>query len=125
MPLIVGFIISKIVKRFPAVGNDIKRPLMTEHGYDATSTPGAYQLFLMLKTIRRNLGKVEIPLQLFHSVDDHTIPVGNTEVIMREIGSSNKSRIELVISYHVATLDYDQELIFQNSLTFIEGLTKN
>jgi len=25
-------------------------------------------------------------------------------------------------SYHVATMDYDQELIFYNSLTFIEGL---
>jgi carboxylesterase len=43
---------------------------------------------------------------------------------MDEIGSTNKVRIELINSYHVATLDYDQELIFQNSLTFIEGLTK-
>jgi hypothetical protein len=36
----------------------------------------------------------------------------------------NKSRIELVNSYHVATMDYDQELIFQNSLTFIEANTQ-
>jgi len=49
--------------------------------------------------------------------------VSNTEIILDEIGSKNKTRIELVNSYHVATLDYDQELIFQNSVTFIEGLS--
>jgi carboxylesterase len=27
-------------------------------------------------------------------------------------------------SYHVATLDFDPDLIFQNSLTFIESLTQ-
>jgi carboxylesterase len=43
---------------------------------------------------------------------------------LSEIGSINKSRIELVNSYHVATMDYDQELIFQNSLTFIEAQTQ-
>jgi carboxylesterase len=51
------------------------------------------------------------------------LPVTNTEIILAGLGSTNKSRIELVNSYHVATLDYDQELIFQNSLTFIESLT--
>jgi len=76
-----------------------------------------------LRITRRNLAKVTVPVQLFHSVEDHTLPVTNTEIIMAGLGSANKSRIELVNSYHVATLDYDQELIFQNSLTFIEALT--
>jgi carboxylesterase len=78
----------------------------------------------MLRITRRNLPKITIPVQLFHSVEDHTLPVTNTEIILSEIGSINKSRIELVNSYHVATMDYDQELIFQNSLTFIEAQTK-
>jgi carboxylesterase len=56
-------------------------------------------------------------------VEDHTLPVGNTEIILSEIGSQKKTRIELMNSYHVATLDYDQEAIFQNSLVFIEGLS--
>jgi carboxylesterase len=78
----------------------------------------------MLRITRRNLPKITIPVQLFHSVEDHTLPVTNTEIILSEIGSINKSRIELVNSYHVATMDYDQELIFQNSLTFIEAQTQ-
>jgi carboxylesterase len=79
----------------------------------------------MLKITRKNLSKVTVPVQLFHSVEDHTLPVSNTEIIMDGLGSINKTRIELVNSYHVATLDYDQELIFQNSLTFIQSLTRS
>jgi carboxylesterase len=57
---------------------------------------------------------------LFHSKEDHTLPVTNTEIIMQGVGSIPKQRIELVNSYHVATLDYDQEIIFENSLIFVQ-----
>jgi carboxylesterase len=77
----------------------------------------------MLKLTRSSLSEIKVPMQLFHSVDDHTLPVSNTEIIMREIGSINKSRIELLNSYHVATIDHDAELIFENSLNFIESLS--
>jgi carboxylesterase len=61
---------------------------------------------------------------LFHSVDDHVLPVSNTEIIMKELGSADKRRIELTNSYHVATLDYDADLIFENSRLFIEEKCK-
>jgi carboxylesterase len=120
----IGYLLSRFQKMRTSVGNDIKRPGITEHGYDALPTRGIHQLLIMLKITRQNLSKVTIPVQLFHSVEDHTLPVSNTEIIMAGLGSTNKSRIELVNSYHVATLDYDQELIFANSLTFIESLVQ-
>ena len=123
VPVELAFFLSRLQKLRTSVGDDIKRPGITEWGYDHLPTRGVYQLLKMLRVTRRNLSKVTVPVQLFHSVDDHTLPVGNTEIILSEIGSQNKTRIELVNSYHVATLDYDQELIFQNSLTFIEGLS--
>jgi carboxylesterase len=123
VPVELAFFISRLQKLRTSVGDDIKRPGVTEWGYDALPTRGIYQLLKMLRLTRRNLEDVTAPVQLFHSVEDHTLPVANTEIILNEIGSSSKSRIELVNSYHVATMDYDQELIFQNSLTFIEGLT--
>jgi carboxylesterase len=123
IPVELAFFLSRFQKLRTSVGDDIKRPGITEWGYDALPTRGIYQLLKMLRVTRRNLGKVTVPVQLFHSVDDHTLPVANTEIILAEIGSTNKTRIELVNSYHVATMDYDQELIFQNSLTFIEGLS--
>ena len=123
VPVELAFFLSRLQKLRTSVGDDIKRPGITEWGYDALPTRGVYQLLKMLRITRRNLAEVTVPVQLFHSVEDHTLPVTNTEIIMAGLGSANKSRIELVNSYHVATLDYDQELIFQNSLTFIESLT--
>jgi carboxylesterase len=66
---------------------------------------------------------VKTPLLLFHSVEDHTLPVTNTEIVMDEIGSARKQRIELMNSYHVATIDYDSDFIFENSLVFVEELS--
>ena len=121
VPVELAFFLSRFQKMRTSVGDDIKRPGITEWGYDALPTRGIHQLLKMLRITRGNLGKITVPVQLFHSVEDHTLPVTNTEIILSEIGSTNKSRIELVNSYHVATMDYDQELIFQNSLTFIEA----
>jgi carboxylesterase len=38
---------------------------------------------------------------------------------MNEIGSTQKQRIELINSYHVATVDYDADIIFENSLLML------
>lgn len=120
----LAYVISRIKKFGKSVGNDIKRKGVTEYSYQKLPYRGIYQLLTMLKITRAALPKISTPMQLFHSVDDHTLPISNTEIIMREIGSVNKSRIELLNSYHVATLDFDAEVIFQNSLKFIEGLRK-
>ena len=120
----LAFVISRVVKFGKSVGNDIKRKGVTEYSYDKMPYRGIYQLLTMLQLTRAALPSIKVPMQLFHSVDDHTLPVSNTEIIMREVGSTNKSRIELLNSFHVATLDHDRKLIFANSLTFIEGLSK-
>jgi len=115
-------VIARLRSRLPSVGNDIKRPNISEYGYDALPTKGVVQLAKLLKSSRSTLGLVKNPLMLFHSVEDHVLPVSNTEIIMSEIGSEKKQRIELVNSYHVATLDYDSDIIFENSLLFVQGL---
>jgi carboxylesterase len=104
-----------------SVGDDIKKPGVTEWGYDVLPTKGVIQLNKMLKATRAALENINAPLLLFHSQDDHVLPVSNTEIIMSEIGSSQKERVELSNSYHVANLDYDAEKIFQDSLAFVQS----
>ena len=113
-------IVSTFQKMRSAVGNDIKRKNFTEYAYDALPMVGVYELTKMLKITRENLGKVEISTLLFHSTDDHVLPVSNTEIILKELGSKDKERVELTNSYHVATLDHDMEIIFEKSLTFVQ-----
>lgn len=115
-------ILSRFRSHLPSVGGDIKRPGVSEWSYDALPTRGVVELNKLLKNSRSTLGLVNIPLLLFHSVEDHILPVTNTEIIMAEVGSVQKQRVELLNSYHVATIDYDSDFIFENSLVFVEGL---
>lgn len=121
IPPQVAWFISRFQKMRDSVGDDIKKPGVTEHGYDSLPLVGVYQLLKMLSYTRKRLHDVTVPLMLFHSKDDHTLPVSNTEIIMKGVSSIRKQRIELVNSYHVATLDYDQEIIFENSLIFVQS----
>lgn len=121
VPPQIAWAISRFQKMRDSVGDDIKAPGVTEHGYDSLPAVGVYQLLKMLSYTRKRLHDVTVPMMLFHSKDDHTLPVSNTEIIMKGVGSISKQRIELVNSYHVATLDYDKEIIFENSLIFIES----
>jgi carboxylesterase len=121
VPHQLAWAISRFQKMRESVGDDIKRPGITEYGYDALPAVGVYQLLKMLHYTRKRLNMVTAPMLLFHSVDDHTLPVTNTEIVMKGVGSREKQRIELVNSFHVATLDYDQEIIFENSRLFIES----
>lgn len=116
-----AWVVSRFQKMRDSVGDDIKRPGVTEHGYDHLPAVGVYQLIKMLTYTRKRLHDVTAPLMLFHSKDDHVLPVENTEIIMKGVGSVPKQRIELVNSYHVATLDYDQDVIFENSLIFLQS----
>jgi len=93
---------------------------VTEWGYDVLPTRGVLQLKKLLDDTGANLMRVTAPTLLFHSVDDHVLPVSNTEIIMAGIGSEAKTRIEITNSYHVATLDNDANLIFQNALAHVK-----
>jgi carboxylesterase len=121
VPHQLAWIVSRFQKMRDSVGDDIKKPGVTEYGYDFLPAVGVYELLKMLHYTRKRLHDVTVPLQLFHSVEDHTLPVSNTEIVMKEVNSREKNRIELVNSYHVATMDYDAEVIFENSRVFIES----
>lgn len=112
-------ILSRIVPKFKAVGGDIKRPGSSEWSYDALPLKGVVQLRKLLLDSRAKLPEIKVRFMIFHSKEDHVLPVYNTEIYLDEIGSSQKQRIELVNSYHVATVDYDDEFIFENSLNML------
>ncbi len=113
-------ILAMLKPGMPSVGDDIKKPDVTEWGYDVLPTKGVIQLNKMLKSTKANLGKITAPTLLFHSVDDHVLPISNSDIIMSGIGTKEKQRIEMTNSYHVATMDYDADLIFANALAHIQ-----
>ena len=112
-------IASRLVKSFGTAGSDIKRGDVIQWKYDRTPMRGAHQLLRLLEETRPLLPTIKSPLLLLRSATDHTLPASNSEIIVREIGSSMKEQKLLHNSFHVAPLDHDQEIIFTESLRFI------
>ena len=56
---------------------------------------------------------------MFKSREDHVIPIASTKYTFSNISSQQKKIIWLENSYHVATLDYDKDIIIKESFDFI------
>jgi carboxylesterase len=112
-------IASRLVKSFGTAGSDIKRGDVIQWKYDRTPLRAAHQLLRLLEETRPLLPTIKLPLLLFRSATDHTLPASNSEIIVSQIGSSAKEQVVLHNSYHVAPLDNDQDVIFAKSLNFI------
>ena len=76
----------------------------------------------MWKQVTRDLPQVTQPVLLLHSPQDHTVHPSNAELFLSRISSADVTDVELENSYHVATLDYDAELIEDRIVQFVRRL---
>ncbi len=115
-------IVSKFVKAFPGIANDIAKPGQDEVAYLKLPLKAAHSLAQLWKTIQSDIAKVTQPVLLFRSLQDHVVEASNAQWILEHISSSDKEEVLLENSFHVATLDYDAELIETASADFIKRL---
>jgi carboxylesterase len=78
------------------------------------------QINTLMARVKEDLHQISCPALLFVSDEDHVVPPENAEVITNQISSKEKSTIRLTDSYHVATLDHDQQKIIDHSLAFFK-----
>jgi carboxylesterase len=69
-----------------------------------------------------DLVKVTCPLLLLTSPQDHVVDPGNSDIVAERV-SGPVERVTLERSYHVATLDYDKDVIFTRSVEFALRVT--
>ncbi|MFT6761740.1 MAG: carboxylesterase [Candidatus Aldehydirespiratoraceae bacterium] len=103
----------------PGIGSDIADPDVSEIGYDGT--PVAALISLMndgLHPITGRFGEITVPLLLFSSTDDHVVPPADSTHLAATYGG-DVDFVTLTRSYHVATQDFDRDLINERSLTFV------
>lgn len=112
-----------IVPAFPGISNDIKKPGQNEGAYDRIPLQAAYSMSQLWSTTMKDIGSVNQPILVFTSRDDHVVENENSGWIMQHVPSANRRQLFLENSYHVATLDNDAELIFSESLAFIQEVT--
>jgi carboxylesterase len=111
--------IKYLIPSMPGIGNDIKKPDTNETSYSRTPLRALSSLLTGWQSVRADLGRVQAPLLLFRSVDDHVVDESSLALIRAGVGSAVAEYVTLTDSFHVATLDFDAPLIFERSGEFI------
>ncbi len=112
-----------LLPMFPPIAGDIAKPGVVEPGYNRLPVKAMYSLWKAWPVVRAELPRVTAPMLLLHSTVDHTVEPVNAQIVRDEVSSAQITDIPLERSYHVATMDYDAELIFTSSVEFIEKVT--
>jgi len=60
---------------------------------------------------------------LLRSPEDHVVPASSSALILDKISSTDSAEVLLPNSYHVATIDNDAPMIFEQSLGFIQRIS--
>jgi len=106
----------------PAVGNDIALPDVTELAYESTPVAPLLAMFGAVSEIAAGLAKIECPVLLMNSPQDHVVPPSSSDLVAERV-SGPLERVTLERSYHVATLDYDKDDIERRAVEFATKVT--
>ena len=116
----LGVYLSPLIQRMiPTVGplaGDVSKPGVTESAYDRTPVAAVQQLARLFWTTRRQLSKIESPVTLYWSPQDHIVPGSSAKILRRGVDPKLLTTMVLERSFHVATLDYDAAVSHQHSI---------
>ena len=107
----------------PAIGSDIADPDAKEVTYDSTPLPALLSLVVDgLGPLGDEYPGMRIPLLLLNSPQDHVVEPAQGDYLAACYGGPVQ-RVLLERSYHVATQDYDKQLIFDSAVEFARKVT--
>lgn len=112
-------LISRFIPSFPGVSNDIAKPGVDEGAYDRLPLKAAHSLTKLWTVVKADIAKVTQPLLVFHSKQDHVVEPSNTAWILANTRSADKTDVLLTRSFHVATIDYEADVIESGSIDFV------
>jgi carboxylesterase len=104
----------------PGIGSDIADPNVSELAYDGMPIKPLLSFFNDgLAAMVERYGELTMPLLLFTSRQDHVVQPADSEYLAERYGGPLE-HVWLERSYHVATQDYDRDLIIERTLEFID-----
>jgi carboxylesterase len=115
-------VLRHLVPSLAGISSDIALPDVLEGGYGRSPLHAAWSLTRLWRDIQANLDRVDQPFLIFKSVKDRVVDELSLKLIKGRVSSRDLTVVSLKRSYHVATLDYDAELIFTTSSAFFRRL---
>lgn len=109
----------------PGIGSDIADPETTENAYPGT--PIRPLLSFMddgLHPLSQRYPGIRVPLLLYTSENDHVVDPVQSDQLAEAYGGE-VDRVMLKRSFHVATQDFDKDIIFEGAVSFARRVTGN
>jgi carboxylesterase len=113
-------VLSRILPSMPGISNDIRKPGATELAYRRLPLRAAASLSKLWQVVRGDLDRIDQPVLLLRSAEDHVVEPVNARTVLAGVRSTDKREVVLPDSYHVATLDNDADMIFSSSVEFAQ-----
>ena len=111
------------VTRWPAIGDDIADPDQKELAYAEVPVAAMGSLVDAVEALQPLLPEIRCPVLCLWSPQDHVVTNASSQLLVdRVIGPSRLVRLER--SYHVATLDYDRQQVFDETVKFVAEVTQ-
>jgi carboxylesterase len=104
--------------------NDIKKPGQSEQAYPKVPAAAGNSLIAELPRLREQLKSLKLPVLVAYSPQDHSVAPENSRELIRMLGKENATELVLERSYHVATLDYDFELLIERITAFADRVAR-
>lgn len=118
MRVAVTSLMADGLDRMPGIGSDIADPDSVETAYAETPLAPLVTLFDAAEEFTNRLGEIKCPVLIMTSVQDHVVPPVNSDRIAEGVAGPVE-RVSLERSYHVATLDYDRDIVVGGTVDFI------
>ncbi|MEA3055150.1 MAG: carboxylesterase [Actinomycetota bacterium] len=132
MVLPVDPLVQDMVREMIAVGevyaprtgtgaSDIADPDADERAYAETPLRPVLTLFEAVDRLQPDLPKITCQVLLMTSTQDHVVDPAASDLLAERV-SGPVERVTLENSYHVATHDYDKQLVIDRTLAFIRSV---
>lgn len=114
--------LSQGMDRMEGIGADIADPDSTESAYAETPLAPLLSLIEASGEFQERLDRIACPVLIITSLQDHVVDPSNSDVLANAV-TGPVERIRLERSYHVATLDYDKDLVLSATVDFARKVT--
>ena len=96
------------------------RAALADHAdYLRIPTRAAAEMHRVTRVLERALPRVDAPVLVIQSRLDRVVPPEDGQTIFDRIATSDKRLVWLARGGHIATEDYDKEIVFEETLRFI------
>lgn len=117
-------LLKKVIKKIPAGSGAINDPGAEQVNYSYHSVSAVHELMKLTAVVREKLPLIRQPALLFAARHDRVINRDDPALYYEKLASDQKELIWLEHAGHVATLDYDKEIMFEKSAQFIDRVGK-